>query len=222
MAKDTALFEGIKQGTHGPTLRLYTWSEEAITIGRGMGSFTNHQTPATGPLLVRPTGGGIVYHKTQDELTIAFTHYLERGQPILDLYRKIHSPFADILRELGFNPQLFDPNVCHSRENGNPGPRLDREQTLDTRVRGYDEKNTKRATQSALECFPNPTCHDIMLDGKKIMGGGLRVGGKCFLYQGTLKLPNLKQEDFLEALLQNQTFQNNWGMPIMKIISNVV
>jgi len=68
MAVDEAMLEGLRLGLSPPTLRVYTWSEPTISLGRAQAA-----DPGLGawPLVRRPTGGRAVWHV--NDFTYAIT-----------------------------------------------------------------------------------------------------------------------------------------------------
>lgn len=74
MAIDKWLFQQHQLGLHPPTLRFYTWSPVAISLGYHQSNFPNHWQQITWDgkpveLVRRPTGGRAVLH--QGDLTYA-------------------------------------------------------------------------------------------------------------------------------------------------------
>ncbi|MBI4668814.1 MAG: lipoate--protein ligase family protein [Elusimicrobia bacterium] len=214
MALDAELFEGLKKEKLPPIMRLYTWSEPCVTIGCAMGSglhlqgngvrssfvtclreVTNEDlTPL--PATRRPTGGGVVIHQPKSEITIALTGYRQRGQPtpfaelrgpavpqrgvpsqlVNELYRNIHEPIICALRNLGYDAQLFEMTKSIL-----PLP--------------------FRTNIAVPRCFDDPPClYDGIMQGRKILGGSLRLAKQYFLYQGTIKLEGLSQELLAQEL----------------------
>ena len=56
-------------------------------------------------------------------------------------------------------------------------------------VQNYDQKNIFKPVENgqSKSCFANPVLDDLMVDGKKILGGAIRRFGNRILYQGTLQ-----------------------------------
>ncbi len=187
MAKDRAMFEELKKGSGLPALRIYRWIEPCISAGFGIPLSSPCLLELGLPLTKRPTGGGVVIHQPEDEITIALAHRRERGLAITELYRKIHEPFLEVLKKLGIEASMLMtcPKACSS-PSGLPF------------------------------CFDSPVLYDLVCAGKKILGGGLRLGGPAFLYQGTLKWPGLDPETLTNALAADAPFIKAWGNPIIQ------
>lgn len=91
MAIDTWLLEQHRLGLHPPTLRFYTWSDPAISLGYHQHKYPEtwqHLTWKGSPveLVRRPTGGRAVLH--QGDLTYAVVVSGLKGSRI-DVYQKI-------------------------------------------------------------------------------------------------------------------------------------
>ncbi|MBI4063191.1 MAG: hypothetical protein HY401_02700 [Elusimicrobia bacterium] len=171
MAKDWALLEALKKGTGGPVVRLYSWNQTCITVGFGL---SVEKVLAKGfgwPVARRPTGGGLVVHEPKGEVTLAAASWRPRGKSLNDLYRMVHEPIFWALRELGYPVLMITGCVAEPTKNVLP------------------------------VCFDDAPClYDGVLAGKKVLGGGLRVAGQYFLYQGTIKIPLLTQRTLFAKL----------------------
>ena len=62
METDLELFEAVRAGAIKGSLRVYNWTEPAVTTGFHQKSFTFHDRDLVLPVLHRPTGGGAVLH----------------------------------------------------------------------------------------------------------------------------------------------------------------
>jgi lipoate-protein ligase A len=62
MDRDLELFETVRAGSEAGALRIYHWSEPAVTIGFHQKTFLFHDQSLALPVLKRPTGGGAVLH----------------------------------------------------------------------------------------------------------------------------------------------------------------
>lgn len=70
-------------------------------------------------------------------------------------------------------------------------------------VQNYEQKNIFKPVENgqSKSCFANPVLDDLMVDGKKIMGGAIRRFGDRILYQGTLQLAGARvKEEYKEAI----------------------
>lgn len=177
MALDTAMFERLQKGTGEPEIRIYTWAERTITLGRGYkikykmsDEMLASYYPGI-PILERPTGGGLVVHEPVGEITIAQTGFRQTGEPIRELYKRIHQPILAAVERLGIPTRLV--TECLPDGDG--------------------------------ICFNSPCLYDGMSGNKKILGGGLRVGKNAdaryvFLYQGTLKVAGVNPAQLADIL----------------------
>jgi lipoyl(octanoyl) transferase len=69
MERDLELFETLRQGQINGALRLYNWSEPALTCGFHQKHFTFYDDGLDIPVIQRPTGGGAVLH--YDDITFS-------------------------------------------------------------------------------------------------------------------------------------------------------
>ena len=70
-------------------------------------------------------------------------------------------------------------------------------------VQTYDQKNIFKPVENgqSKSCFANPVLDDLMLDGKKILGGAIRRFGNRILYQGTLQIAGARdKEEYKSAI----------------------
>lgn len=71
------------------------------------------------------------------------------------------------------------------------------------KVQNYDQKNIFRPVENGQSkaCFANPVLDDLMVDGKKILGGAIRRFGNRILYQGTLQIAGARdKEEYKSAI----------------------
>ncbi len=127
-------------------------------------------------MVKRPTGGGAVLHTTSDlSFSLACrkdTHFFPDSPRAC--YEKIHTQLLKTLETfLGSAPPiLYSPQQCSETS----------------------EKS------SVPVCFNEPVCNDVMQDGKKVIGGALRITKNAVLYQGTIQLPHVSVGDLKEAV----------------------
>jgi lipoate-protein ligase A len=149
-----------------PTLRLYTWAPEALSLGYFQRCA---DVPALerAPLVVRRiTGGGAIHHAGELTFSIAapLSHGLYRGS-LADSYRRVHAAIADSLSGLG----------VEARERAASVPASDRSGT------GM--------------CFHRSTALDLVWGGRKGVGSAQRRRGARVLHHGSIKLAGAALEE---------------------------
>ena len=182
MAADLELARRVREKTIPSTLRIYKWSQPAISIGR-------RQNPddlprdllAMGiPIVSRPTGGGAVVHGPDE-----FTYALAVSSSVSDTgFRYLMPKLHSALREALVTRDL----ISHE------------EITL------FDSETQRYLIPKVSDtlCFSSPVCGDLMYHGKKVAGCALRVWRDGSLLQGTIQeLPILLdelRESFIAAI----------------------
>jgi len=106
MARDLALSGAVTQRSIPGFLRVYNWSEPAVTVGRSQKSFSFHDSDLALPLLRRPTGGGAVLHV--DDITFSLCTPLGAALPagVLECSGLISKVIACALRQCGLETGL--------------------------------------------------------------------------------------------------------------------
>jgi lipoate-protein ligase A len=120
MRKDLDLFDAVRRGTLNGALRIYNWSEPAVTIGHHQKSFSFFDRETVLPVLRRPTGGGAVLHV--DDITFSLCAPLDGAIPpsIPECSRTVSALFASALGQSGVETataggnHAFSP-VCFER-----------------------------------------------------------------------------------------------------------
>lgn len=115
MAMDEAVAEAVGRGAAPPTIRFYTWSPPAVTIGCFQSAEREVDVEACVRLGVdivrRRTGGGAVYHDPEGEVTyslIAPEHLY--GNDIPSSYREVCGHIIDALHILGIEAEFRPVN----------------------------------------------------------------------------------------------------------------
>lgn len=152
------------------TLRFYRWAEgNAVTFGYAQ--FLKEVKQAllsegfVGLKTRRPTGGGIVFHR--DDLT--FSLVFPSHQKPAEIYKNLHTFIFRALAENGHKSQVFSQHLPSSAY----APSVENQ---------------------ASACFVRPVENDLLTeDGHKILGGAIRRFGETILYQGSLQLPNARE-----------------------------
>ena len=110
-------------------------------------------------------GGGIVFH--EDDLTFSLV-FEAPGRPA-DIYKNFHAHIHAQLNRLGEKGEIFDKTLPAS---------------------AY----APSVNHTASACFSNPVENDLLAEnGHKILGGALRRFGTTVLYQGSLQLPQARE-----------------------------
>jgi lipoate-protein ligase A len=168
MDRDREMFALLRK--EGPNLvRVYRISGRGVTLGR------THRTPVpedwqVNPdrVAVRPTGGGAVLHDGDlcFSIFLPWSKTISRSRHWPSLYESIHQILADFLETLGLFPEI---------------------------LRNCPEKSD-RMTEGDLRpglCFHDPVRGDLMMGGRKVLGGALAIGRNGVLYQGSLFVPGI-------------------------------
>lgn len=149
------------------TLRFYRWTDSpAVTFGYSQFAHEVKKTLAArafwGPYARRPTGGGVVFH--QSDLTFSLV-FVSAERPS-DIYKKFHHFILAELAARGINSMSFNKALPAS---------------------AY----APSVNHTANACFINPVENDLLsADGHKILGGAIRRFGQTVLYQGSLQVPD--------------------------------
>ena len=176
MQYDADLLTSVSQGTLAATLRFFRFKEPTVSFGR-LQKWTNVASlvPLNWTAVQRPTGGGIVFHKSDLCISLCWPH----GQSPLptrpqDVYRWIHAVIRDGL----MNDQLTMASCRDTCDELQPF--------------------------AVRECFSEPVGHDLLEGNRKVVGGALRWTREAVLYQGSLHRElTSTQEDHLLSIFQN-------------------
>jgi len=163
MGTDYALWQTVKQGKAPPVLRLYTWNPSSVSLGYG-------QKPERVvdvsfcrmngiPIVMRPTGGSAIFHDL--ELTYSVVGH-----------KDFHPTFG--------NPLESYMTICRALIRG-----LER-LGLKSEVRGYSEGKEPSTTDKA--CFILSSRHDVVCNGRKIIGSAQKRDDFSFLQHGSILL----------------------------------
>ncbi len=173
MALDEAIATAVRAGKSPPTLRLYPWKEEAVTIGyfqqieKVRRHFTSLPHFPSLPIVRRITGGRAVLHGSDLTYSVACRsdHPLAKGR-VIGSYRAIGQALLQGIEELGEEALLVPPHQVPPRQ--------------------------KSGEQSPL-CFDAPSAYEITVKGRKIIGSAQRRWLDGFLQQGSLLLDVLSE-----------------------------
>jgi lipoate-protein ligase A len=188
-AINMAIDEALLETATIPSIRFYRWNSPALSFGY-FGRFADVANHAAERDLVRRwTGGGIVFHG--DDLTYSIV--VPASDPIfaessMSIYEKVHRSLCEALTSNGQFAELASAS------------------TLDA----------QRSTLN-VQCFANPACADVMLDGQKIAGAAQRRTRRGLLQQGSIQnvdLENGLAERFAQAL-SHQTEMRALGSQVL-------
>ena len=178
MRRDTALLEAVAAGGES-VLRLFTFVPAGITLGRAQDPAREldlGRCRAAGVLwAVRPTGGRAIYH--DEEWTYSLAAGLADpawGGRLEAAYGKASRLLVASLARLGV-PTALAPGA------------------------GRADLAPRSAAGAAAPCFASTARHEIVLDGRKLVGSAQRRTARALLQQGSLLLgsSHLRLADFL-------------------------
>jgi lipoate-protein ligase A len=165
MAIDEAILLRHLQGQAPPTLRVFRWSQPAISLGRFqrvereiLTDLCERQDIA---LVRRPTGGRAVYHR--DEFTYSFVSSRAYGIPagIVAAYAYLAQGLIAALARLGVSAELSEGRV---------------------------------SKQPSAACFASSTQADLTSSGLKLIGSAQVWKEDALLQQGSLPLDDRSAE----------------------------
>jgi Lipoate-protein ligase A len=161
MALDQAILDAVDANLAPPTLRLYGWTEPAITLGRFQDAKKDLQwdyCQATEiPVVRRPTGGRGILHG--GDVTVSLTAPLAalgaETRRVIDLYKLLTAGFVTAFGELGFPLELGD---C------------------------------RRQSSRSGDCFLARTAADLLgAGGEKLIGSAMRRTSFAVLLQSSIR-----------------------------------
>ena len=158
MALDEVLLRSVLK----PTLRIYAWDASCVSFGYFQKEREVRQTHPEMPLVRRWTGGGMVEHG--EDLT--FSLMIPKGDPAGALppahfYKELHARVAEWLNSA----------TAPAAPARIPAVRLAGDGDL----------------LAGPSCFSAPAADDLLMGGRKILGGAQRRSGGALLYQGSLQ-----------------------------------
>ena len=180
MAADEFLMDRQSRPGSTPTLRVYFWRTPSVSIGYFQGiEKTARRLGGKMEIVRRITGGGLVQHG--EDLT--FSLVLRNQNPFLPAdvkmsYLKINEALRQGLKEI--YPEL-DYADCKTVPSG----------------RGSGERI----------CFEKPSCYDLLIGGKKVVGASQRRKDGVILHQSTVFL-NDSRKILIEKILKG--FRGLW------------
>ena len=168
MAYDLKLFSDFEKMPGQPVLRIYSWRPKAISLGYAQKvdrEIDLEMAKALGwDVVVRPTGGGIVFH---NEAEVTYSLVIGKDDPLfpkglIPAYRKISTALIAGLAILGIKSEI------------SPSPSM--------MERGAERR---RGGARGL-CFNYPAEYEVVAAGKKIVGSAQKRGKTALLQQGSI------------------------------------
>ncbi|HXN06384.1 MAG TPA: biotin/lipoate A/B protein ligase family protein [Nitrospiria bacterium] len=190
MAIDEAISRAVKKGHVPPTFRFYTWRQPSISIGYFQKPEEDLDLALLDkdhiPWVRRMTGGRAIFHHRELTYSLSAPTLLlsDASSPgpeapvpffpkgIRETYRKISMGLLFALRKLDLPVSAFTGGILDSRP-------------LNKR---------KKQTPNPL-CFSDPSWHEIMIGGKKVVGSAQKRTRNGFIQQGSILLSH-QFEDF--------------------------
>ncbi len=168
MGLDEAL---LRAGPAAPTLRLYTWSPDTLSLGYFQRHADVPGVDRAGAVVRRVTGGGAIHHTGELTFSISapLAHPLYRG-PVAESYARVHGLVARALAHYGVLAQL---RGAAALESDRPGTGM---------------------------CFHVSTELDLVWEGRKGLGSAQRRTGGRVLHHGSIKLAGSELETGVATL----------------------
>jgi lipoate-protein ligase A len=144
-------------------LHLYDWEAPSATYGHFSDPEVLLNVPAARALgyqlAKRPTGGGVIFHTTD----YAFSVLIPASHPLysentLDNYNVINTQVAKVITEYSNGALKPSFQPCPSKQD--------------------------RPTY----CMVRPTCYDLVVEGRKVVGAAQRRTKRGLLHQGSISL----------------------------------
>src|SRR3989338_1059652 len=183
------LMEAQKDPAALPSLRFYSWSSPAYSVGyfQDVGEVAARRRAAEKniPVVRRITGGGMVFHGK--DLTFSLT--LKSASPFLprevkDSYLRINEALRSGLAELL-------PEIDYASCKDVPSGRADGERVG----------------------FEAPSCYDLLLGKKKVVGSSQRRKDGVVLHQASLFF-EFDKETLMDCILRG--FERKWGIAFLR------
>ena len=174
------------------TLRLYTWSPEALSLGYFQALEDVPAAAGARALVRRITGGGAIHHANELTFSVAapLDHPLYRG-PVADSYDRVHALIARALARHG----------VEARARGDAALASDREGT------GM--------------CFHESTAQDLVWDDRKGVGSAQRRREGRVLHHGSIKLDTTPLEGDIASVARagSQVSAEELGEDLVQVVA---
>jgi lipoate-protein ligase A len=188
MARDEAILQAVSNGQAPPTLRFYRWSPPTISLGyfQRYSDYTALAPPAGQlPVVRRLTGGGAILHDLEltYSLTLPLDHPLNHGCGPGGLYDVVHIAFAGLLAESGIQVARGATDPAGASHRG------------------------------PFFCFERHGRHDLLLDGRKLMGSAQRRTRSAVLQHGSLILDSRFEQQRCACLARHTSVNVDTWLP---------
>jgi lipoyl(octanoyl) transferase len=160
MAVDEVLLDGVADGSAPPTLRFYQWAPPCLSLGYFQ-AFEVVDVAGCRSLGVdvvrRPTGGRAILHDRELTYSVALPlKLLGDDGGVLPSYHRLSLALERGLRRLGAPVMLAPETAAHPALNHGP------------------------------VCFDRPSAHEILLDGRKLVGSAQIRRATAILQHGSI------------------------------------
>jgi len=182
MAIDEVLYEEARSGKRPPTLRLYQWEGDWVSIGyfqRPERALNVEQAKELGVSWVRrQTGGKAVVHSEDLTYSLAAGDAQRWGWPSLkETYRQVACAIAS-----GFKQAGLPVDVPKATE------------------RAFGKQGKFNDGVAPVPCFAVASDYEITVGGKKLVGSAQYRSGDAFLQHGSVPLTNYNRNLAEEVL----------------------
>lgn len=161
MAVDEAIMKAVAQGRVSPTIRFYSWTPAAITLGyfqKAEKELDLIKCQNAGVDVVRRmTGGRSVFHQHEFTYSLAAPEHCKKiAGSVLNAYLAISGGLVEGLRGLGVSAKLAE--------------------------------GKKQSEISSAACFDAPSWYEMVVEGRKLIGSAQTRRESCILQHGSLPL----------------------------------
>ncbi len=193
MGIDFALWKSVSEGKSPPVLRFYQWMPSSVSIGYNQNpeDLINIDFCKKNNIhcVRRPTGGSAIFHDI--ELTYSFSAATcHRTSFIFPL-----SSYIEICKGIKTGIQKYGINL---------------------QIRGINEG--KEPSYTKKDCFSLSSRHDLVFDGRKLVGSAQRRNKNSFLQHGSILIDIRKkiwEKVFIEKVdFSKITYLKNFGIEI--------
>jgi lipoate-protein ligase A len=190
MAVDEVLMESQRVSGTLATLRFYSWSGPSCTMGyfQNLPEISRRLKLSDKKILAvkRLTGGGMVVHG--DDLTFS----LATSNPSPWMPADVKDSYLKVNEALRVGLQKVFPGIDYADCKNLPS------------ARGKGDR----------VCFEVPSCYDLLMDGKKIVGASQRRSEGTLLHQSTIFL-KVEPAALIAAIVDG--FERKWGVAFEEI-----